>query len=173
MTRKHLFLAALLFLIFASCKKSGISFTISNQTTFRVESTSPLSLPFEVATPDVTTNSSKEFENNRTSSGLIKEVNLEELKLTITNPSGKTFSFIKSIQLFISTNNSDEIELATLDNITSAAQTISLAPSQQNLDKYIKASSYKIRTKLVTKETLTQAIDIRADLKFRIKASLL
>ena len=173
MTRKHLFLTALLFLIFASCKKSGISFTISNQTTFRVESTSPLSLPFEVATPDVTTNSSKEFENNRTSSGLIKEVNLEELKLTITNPSGKTFSFIKSIQLFISTNNSDEIELATLDNITSAAQTISLAPSQQNLDKYIKASSYKIRTKLVTKETLTQAIDIRADLKFRIKASLL
>lgn len=170
---KYSFLATCLVLLLFGCKKGGISFTISNQTNFRVESTSPLSLPFEIATPDVTTNSSKEFENNHTSSSLIKEVKLEQLQLTITNPTNKTFSFLKNIQIFISTGNNDEIELASLDNISSTLQTITLNTTQQNLDKYVKAGSYKLRTKMIIKETLTQAIDIKADIKFRLTASIL
>lgn len=173
MKTKYFFLAACFILVITSCKKNGVSFTISNQVNFRVENTSPLNLPFEIATPDVTTNSSQEFQNNHTSSNLVKEVKLEELKLTITSPAGKTFSFLKTIKLFISTNGSDEIELATLDNISSTSQTILLNTTQQNLEHYIKASSYKLRTQLVIKETVTQAIDVRTDLKFRITASLL
>jgi hypothetical protein len=173
MKTKYFFLAACFILAITGCKKNGVSFTISNQVNFRVENTSPLNLPFEIATPDVTTNSSQEFQNNHTSSNLVKEVKLEELKLTITSPAGKTFSFLKTIKFFISTNGSDEIELATLDNISSTSQTILLNTTQQNLEHYIKASSYKLRTQLVIKETVTQAIDVRTDLKFRITASLL
>ena len=166
-----LFLAFVLSAIITGCNKAGVSFLISNQADFRIESSSPFNLPFEIGTPDVTTNSSQEFQNNNTSANLIKEVKLEELKLSITSPGGKTFSFLKSVQIFISTTSSDEIELAGLDNIASSASTISLNTSTQNLDKYVKASSYKLRTKVVTKETLTQAVDIRASIKFRIKAS--
>ncbi len=171
MKTKNFFLAFFLLAIFSGCNKAGVNFLISNQADFRVESSSPLNLPFEMGTPDVTTNSSQEFQNNNTASNLIKEVKLEELKLTITSPSGKTFSFLKSVQIFISTNSSDEIELASLDNIATTATSISLTTSTQNLDKYVKASSYKLRTRVVTKETLTQAVDIRAAIKFRIKAS--
>ncbi|MEO6356527.1 MAG: hypothetical protein ABIU77_11300, partial [Ferruginibacter sp.] len=103
MKTKYFFLAACFILVITGCKKNGVSFTISNQVNFRVENTSPLNLPFEIATPDVTTNSSQEFQNNHTSSNLVKEVKLEELKLTITSPAGKTFSFLKTIKLFIST----------------------------------------------------------------------
>lgn len=170
---KILFLAVLLCAFISGCNKAGVNFLISNQADFRIESSSPINLPFEIGTPDVTTNSSQEFQNNKTASNLIKEVKLDELKLTITSPSGKTFSFLKSVQIFISTNNSDEIELASLNNVVSTATSISLTTSTQNLDKYVKASSYKLRTKVVTKETLTQPVDIRAAIKFRIKASLL
>ncbi len=173
MKTKFFFLAILFAVILTSCKKNGINFSLSNQANFRVESTSPINLPFEAATPDVTTNSSQEFQNNSTASNLIKEVKLEELKLSITNPTSKTFSFLKSVQIFISTDGSNEIELASLENISSTAQTISLTASQQNLLQYVKASSYKLRTKVVTKETLTQAVDIRVDIKFKIKAGIL
>ena len=173
MKTKCSFIAVILFVSLIGCKKLGVNFALNHQTTFRVESSSPLNLPFETATPDVTTNSSQQFENNNTAANLIREIKLEELKLTITNPGSKTFSFLKSVQIFISTNGSDEIELASLDNIISTAQTISLNCTTQNLDKYVKASSYKLRTRVVTKETLTQAVDIRTDLKFKVKASVL
>jgi hypothetical protein len=172
--KTKLSIAAILFVVILSgCKKFGVNFAINHQANFRVEVASPLNLPFEVATPDVTTNSSQQFENNNTAANLIKEIKLEELKLTITNPSSKTFSFLKSIHIYISTNSSDEIELASLENISSTAQTISLNCTTQNLDKYVKASSYKLRTSVVTKETLTQAVDFRSDIKFRVKASVL
>jgi hypothetical protein len=173
MKTKYPFIAILFLFLFSGCKKLGVNFAINHQSTFRVESSSPLNLPFEAATPDVTTNSSQQFENNNTAANLIKEIKLEELKLSITNPANKTFSFLKSVQIFISTNNSDEIELASLDNIVSTAQTISLNCTTQNLDKYVKASSYKLRTRVVTKETVTQAVDIRTDLKFKVKAGIL
>lgn len=173
MKTKCAFIVIASILIMTGCKKPGINFFLNHQSTFRVESSSPLNLPFETATPDVTTNSSQQFENNNTTSNLIKEIKLEELKLTITNPSSKTFSFLKSVQIFISTNASDEIEVASLDNIASTAQTLSLICTTQNLDKYVKASSYKLRTRVVTKETLTQGVDIRTDLKFKVRASIL
>lgn len=174
--RMKTYIAAFIgFAIFAitGCKKNGISFVLSNQTNFRVESTSPVSLPFEIATPDVTTNSSQEFQNNHTANNLIKEVTLQSLNLTITNPSTKTFSFLKSIHIYISTDGSDETELAALENISTTSQTISLNPVQANLLKYVKSDHYKLRTQVITKETLTQAIDISVNLKFKIKASLL
>ena len=172
--KTKLFITTFLFIIILSgCKKLGVNFGINHQATFRVDTGSPLNLPFEAGTPDVTTNSSQQFDNNNTAANLIKEIKLEELKLTITSPSNKTFSFLKSIHIFISTNSSDEIELASLDNIASTAQNITLNPTTQDLSKYVKASSYKLRTSVVTKETLTQAIDVRTDIKFKVRASVL
>ena len=126
-----------------------------------------------MSTPEVTTNSSQQFDNNNTAASLIKEIKLEELKLTVTNPGNKTFSFLKSIHIYISTNSSDEIELASLDNIASTSQSITLNATTQDLSKYVKASSYKLRTTVVTKETLTQPIDVRSDIKFKVKAGVL
>ncbi len=163
----------LLLIAFTGCKKLSVNFAINNQTNFRVESSSPINLPFEMGTPDVTTNSSQQFGNNNTAANLIKEIKLEELKLSITNPSTKTFSFLKSIEIYISTNSNDEILLASLSNISSTAQSINLTTTTQDLSSYVKASSYKLRTSAVTKETVTQAIDIRADIKFKVKAGLL
>ena len=172
--KAKLFITASLFIsLLTGCKKLGINFAINHQATFRVDTGSPLNLPFEAGTPNVTTNSSQQFENNNTAANLIKEIKLEELKLTITSPSSKTFSFLKSIHIYISTNSSDEIELASLDNIVSTAQTITLNAGTQDLSKYVKASSYKLRTSVVTKETLTQPIDIRSDIKFKVRASVL
>jgi hypothetical protein len=165
-----LFLASLLFL---ACGKKGISFNMNHQANFRVETTAPLNLPFEIGTPDVTTNSSQEFKNNNTAPNLIKEVKLESLNLTITAPSGKTFSFLKSVEIFISTNSNNEIKLASAENISSTSSVLTLTASDANLIEYIKAEKYKLRSRIVTKETVTQTIDLRSDARFKITAKIL
>lgn len=147
-----------------------LSFNITNSTSFKIQSTSPINLPSEISTPDVTTNSSAEFENNKTKASLVKDVKIRSLKLTITDPSDKTFTFLKSVHLYISTSNSDEIELAYQDNINSTSNMIDLICTDARLDQYIKADKYKIRTQVTLKETLTKDVTIKADMKFKVTA---
>lgn len=159
-----------LFLFSCSVVDKLLTFTISNQTSFKIATGFPLNLATEIITPDVTTNSSSEFKNNNTKADLVKDVKLKELKLTITDPSDKTFTFLKSIRLYISTDANDEIELAYSDQINSTSNTIDLTCTSEKLDKYIKASSYKIRTKAVIKETITKDVTVKSDMKFKVTA---
>ena len=154
-----LFLAGYTLLVFSlSCKKVKdlFSFTITNECNITINSASPVNIPFVVSTPDVTTNSNQQFQNNNTSANLVKDIRLQNLKLTITNPSSQTFAFLKTIHIYISTNASNEIELASMDNITASTTTLELNATQAKLDEYIKASSYNLRTEVVTKQILTQ-----------------
>ena len=147
-----------------------LTFTISNNASIKIKSTSPINLPSEIITPDVTTNSSAEFENNKTKANLVKDVKIRSLKLSISDPSDKTFTFLKSIHLYVSTTNSDEIELAYLDDINTSNNSIDLICTDARLDQYIKADSYKIRTKVTLKETLTKDVTVKADMKFKVTA---
>jgi len=172
MKSKLIALTFLLSLFLTSCDaiEDLLSFTISNETSIKIKSTSPINLPTEVLTPDVTTNSSSEFKNNKTEAGLVKDVKLKSLNLSITNPEGKNFTFLKSIHLYISTTQSDEIELAYLDDINSTTNRIQLLSSNAKLDKYIKSDKYKIRTQVTLKETLTKDVTVKADMKFGVTA---
>lgn len=153
-----------------SCKKL-LTFEISDSTTTTVEADIlPFSLPVELPTPDVTTNSENEFAQNNTNINLVKEIILKELELTITSPSDKTFSFLKSIEIYISADGEEETKLAWKDNIDSNAKSIELETSNSALDKYVKKDKYKLRTKVVTKETLTQDVDIKIDFTFQVTA---
>jgi hypothetical protein len=164
--------ALLLGLLAFSCNAIDdlLTFTISNKADIQIKSGFPINAPFEVPTPDVTTNSSAEFGNNNTKASLVKDVKLRSLNLTIKSPEGKTFSFLKSIHLYISTDGSDEIELAYQDNINSSDKTIELTCTSERLDKYIKADNYKIRTSVTLKETLTQNVSIEAGMRFKVTA---
>lgn len=158
------------FLTSCSTVDDLLSFNISNSTSIKIQSTSPINLPSEIITPDVTTNSSAEFSNNKTKASLVKDVKIKSLQLTITDPSDKTFTFLKSVHLYISTTDSDEIELAYQDNINSTTKSIDLICTDARLDQYIKADKYKIRTKVTLKETLTKDVTVKADMKFRVTA---
>jgi hypothetical protein len=159
-----------LFIVSCSVVDQLLTFTISNQTTFTIPSGLPVGIAVPFVTPDITTNSSAEFENNNTKANLVKDVRLKELTVTITDPANKNFSFLKSIHLYISTDANDEIELAYKDDINSTSNTLTLTPTAEKLDKYIKAPSFKLRTEAVIKESITQNITVKADMKFRVTA---
>ena len=172
-TRKITIIAIAILSLFAvSCNEIDklLTFSISDEATFTINGGLAINTPFDAVTPDVVTNSSAEFKNNNTDVNLVKDVTLEEIKLTITNPADKTFSILKSVHLYISTTGDDEIELAFFDNINTTSNTINLTCTSEKLDKYIKASSYKIRTSVTTKETFEQDIDVKAYIRFNVTA---
>ena len=172
MKTKIVALLAILSLTIVSCNAVDdmLTFNIAQQSSFTVNSTLPINAPLNVATPDVTTNSSEDFKNNNTKADLVKDVKLTALKLTITDPSTQDFSFLKSVHVFIATDNDPEIELAFLDDINSSANTLNLTCSGQKLDNYIKASSFKLRTAVTTKKVTTQDVSIKADMNFKVTA---
>jgi hypothetical protein len=163
-------LAASLLFIACSAIDDLLSFTISNETSIQIKSNTLINFPTDVVMPDVTTNSSAEFKNNRTDANLVKDVKLKSLIIDVTAPEGKTFSFLKSIHVYVSTTDTNEIEIAYQDNINSAARSIDLICTNEKLDQYIKADSYKIRTKVTLKETISQDVTLKAAMKFRVTA---
>lgn len=172
MNSKKVMAACLAAMLLSACNdvEKLLTFRISDSTSIQIQSTSPLNLPVEIPTPAVTSNSQQQYQNNNTSKELVKDVKLEELKLTITDPPSKTFSFLKSIHIYISSTSSNEILLASLDNIASTSNTVTLVPTKEKLDVYAKASSYNLRTEVETDETLTQSVDVQVDLKFVVTA---
>jgi hypothetical protein len=175
-SKKLLFIpavAAILFSVF-SCKKIEdlLKFNINVENNFTVPAAGPLSVPFDILTPQVTTNSTQQFQNNNSDINKVKDIKLKKVDLTIINPPGKTFSFLESVHIYISTDATDEIELAYLDNVSTTANFISLNTTSVSLDKYVKAPSYKLRTKIVTKQTLTQDVEIKNLCQFQVTANL-
>ena len=158
--------------ILGSCNEVGdlLTFHFNDRTTLVVESASPLNLPLEIPTPTVTSNSQQQYQNNNTHASLVRDVKLEELNLTLMSPDGKTFSFLREIRIFISAEGENEIQLASLENISSTTNILSLIPSTQKLDAYAKSSTYSLRTEVMTDETLVQDVEIQVDLKFRVTA---
>ncbi len=155
-----------------SCDKIDelLTFTISNQTEIVVKTGIPVALPFEIPIPDVSTGSEEQMSNNNTSKDLIKDVLLTSFNMKVKDPADKTFSFLKSIHIYISTDSSDEIELAYKDNIDASKSSIDLTTTEAKLDKYIKADKYKLRTEVTIRETVTKDITIEINMDYKITA---
>ena len=163
-----------LLIFFIACKKIEqlLTFYISNETSVTIPSTTPINLPVDVGTPDVSSNSSQEFKNNNANMNLVKDIKLNNLTMTITDPQNQTFGFLKSIHLYISTDSTNEIELAYLDSIPVTATSISLLTTQSALDSYVKSATYKLRTQAVCRQLLTQNSTVDIKLKFKVTANL-
>jgi hypothetical protein len=159
----------------ASCKKVDdlLTFTISNEDSLTIPATSPLNLPFSFLTPNNTTNSSEAFTNNNTDANHVKNIYLKSLQLTITSPANQNFNFLQSVNIYISTNSSNEILLASLSTVPQNVTTIALVPTQAALDTYVKASSYNLRTEVTTDQNLSQDVNIVADSRFQVTAKVL
>ena len=172
--KKALLLVPLaLLLVFTGCKKIQelLTFYIDNTENIRIPA-SPL-LPSLVAlTPlTVTTRSEDTFKNNNTRADLVKDVTLNKLNLTITDPSGQNFDFLQRIEIYISTNANDQIRLAYLDQVPRGVSSIDLVSSNAKLDAYLKASSYTLTTKVQTNQALSREVTIRSNSQFKVTAA--
>ena len=70
-------------------------------------------LPFEIVTPETTTNTKEDYKNEGTTSKLIDRVTLKDLSLIVKSPSSGNFDFLKSIEIYLASPNHEEILVAS------------------------------------------------------------
>ncbi len=171
---KYLYaILALSTIVFSSCNKDGIGikFNMDYNTSFTIQAGSGLNLPFDFFTPDISSNSEAEFEANDTRKDKIKEIKLESLRLSITSPDNQNFDFLKDIYLYINADGLEEQRYAFIENISNGVSSISLNADGIDLAEYIKKDKFSLRVKAVQDKSMTNDIDISADMVFAVKAN--
>ena len=163
---------AVLSLVVISCDKVDelLTFTFNNETNFTIENQTETDVPFNIPTPDITTNSSQEFKNNNTASDLVKEINLNQMTLTIESPDDFTFSFLKSLRIYISTDDQDETEIAYKDDIPEDATSIEMETYDKDLSPYVKGDTYDLRFEAVIRKVITQDVTFKAEMEYKVRA---
>lgn len=164
----------------ASCQKilDLLTFQINDSSSFQLPATGPLpgGVTGPVITLPVTVNStaSSTFQNNNTAADYVQDVTLDRLALTITDPAGQNFDFVKSINISIASDaaGTNKVPLASLSPVPTGQTTINLTPSGQKLDLYLKSGTYTLFTTVeMTQLGLSRATTVRADSRFNVKAN--
>jgi len=158
----------------SACKKvieDLLTFNIDYSSSFTVPSTVGVNTPFNVPTPPVQTNASQKFQNNGTSKDKVKNIILKKLTLNITAPAQANFKMFKSIKLYISASGQPKKLLAESGEISTAAgKTITLTPTPDNLDSYIKQDEFEVEAEVIMREVPLYEISFRADMTFQVTA---
>lgn len=169
--KKLIFFLPLFLLCLFSCKKVNelLTFEINNSSNIKIPATGLINAPVISPVP-ATVSAQESFKNNNTSASLVKDVSLNKLTLTITDPAATNFDFLKTIKIYIGTDNSDKVLLASLDNVPTGVSVIDLVPGTAKLDKYIKAESYTLYTDVTLRSSVAKELTVRADSKFKVTA---
>jgi hypothetical protein len=156
-------------LLLTGCKKLG-TFTITGSTEFTV----PALTPIGVFSVPVQTSSQSSFQAQGTDAKHLKEVHLEKISLTITDPPSGNFNFLDKVHIYISASGVAEQEVAFLDPIPqNGSVTIDLNTTGIELVEYIKQETYNLRISTTTNQIINQDVTMKADMTFRVKAKLL
>ena len=170
---KKLFLLAplVLFLAFVGCKK------VDQILTFMVDVSQSVTIPgyfigAQLPTPVVVkTDSETSFRNNKTTRDKVKEVYLDKMVLTITNPSDSTFNFLSKLKVYINTpNKANKILLAQINSVPRNVKSISLEPTTAKLDEYLKSDTYELTVDATLSGFNSAKFTVRADSRFKVTA---
>ncbi len=172
--KRILFIAgAVLLLLTTGCLFKKYTFYFNDTINTTIPATASF-LPFDLPIPTVTTTIDQELNNEGIDTKLIQEVYLQNLTVTITNPSTDNFSFLDAVYIYIIDENTNkEQEVAYLENIDATSQQIQLKPVDANLVDFIRTGKYKLRIKVKIKKVLNHDVDIRVDLGFKVIVKVL
>lgn len=159
----------------SSCEKLAdlLSFKVNDSTNFTIPATGPL-LGTVLTLPGVTVSStsSSTYAGNNTTADYVQDVTLDKLTLTTTDPATQTFDFLKSVSIYIASDatGTNKVLLASLNPVPTGQTTISLTPSGNKLDLYLRGGSYTLFTSAELAKALPQDTKVRADSQFNVKA---
>ncbi|MFV1448780.1 hypothetical protein VBZ51_06520 [Maribacter sp. HS] len=165
-----------LFAIFSSCDKLDelTKFDMEYSQSATIPSSAGIDLPFDVFTPEMETNSESTFEVNDTRKDLIEEIKLTELELVVISPDTADFSFLNSIEVYISADDLEEIRIAYLEEVPEdAGNVITLDTSDADLKEYIKKDQFSLRLNTVTDELMSTDHELEVNSTFFVDAKIL
>lgn len=176
MKKLPLILIALASFMFYQCEilDQFTQFDIPYETQITIPGTPSTDLPLDIPTPNIETNIGDIFANQNTNADLIEEVSLKEMTLNITMPDSQTFEFLKSIEIFISSDSLPEQRIAFLDSIPAdVGQELTLEATGVNLKEYLLGANYTLRISAPLNSLVAEDTDVKISLIFFVDAKIL
>ena len=175
MFKKYISFICLL-VLFTACDKIDelTKFDMEYSQRATIPSSTGINLPFDVFTPEMETNSESTFAVNDTRKDLIEEIKLTDLELVIISPEEADFSFLNSIEVYISADGLEEILIANLDEVPEdAGNVITLDTSDTDLKEYIKKDEFSLRLNTVTDALMSTDHELEVNSTFFVDAKIL
>lgn len=173
MRKIGLLLLGLLFVVVACRKKDlGISFRMNFKDELIIHSSVGVNLPVTIQSPPTTTNSQATFSGENTSAERVSSINLEEMTLTLTQPSSGDFSFLESIYILLSSEGLADDTIAWLNPVTGNSDQLQLNTTSSNLKPYLIKEEYQLKAITKTDELISQEHRILIESSFRVEAEL-
>lgn len=172
--RNILLILTILFTI-SSCDKVDelTKFDLEYKSKVVVPGATGINLPFNMLTPDMETNSESQFEVNDTRKDLIEEIKLTKLQMVITSPTDADFSFLNSVEVYISAEGLDEIKIAEKEVDKTAGSILDVDVLDIDLKEYIKKDKFNLRLNTVTDEVINEDHEIDVNSTFFVDARIL
>ncbi|MBT9188204.1 hypothetical protein [Zobellia russellii] len=164
------------FATLTSCDKLDelTKFDLDYNSQVTIPSSAGIDLPFDMFTPDMETNSDSQFEVNDTRKDLIEEIKLTKLELEITSPDDSDFSFLESIEIYISAEGLDEIMIASKEEVDeNIGDVLDVDVIDVDLKEYIKKDKFNLRLNTVTDELISMDHEIDVNSTFFVDAKIL
>ena len=161
---------------FVACDKIDelTHFKLEYQKTVTIPSSAVVDLPFNVQSPEIESNAETEFESNHTRKDLVEKIELTKMELRIKSPEDGNFNFLNSIEVYIYSEQHEEVKIAYLEDIPAdGRQKLKLNTVRKNLMKYIKEDHFKLRLATRTDEVITRNHEILVDTEFFVDAKIL
>jgi hypothetical protein len=192
--KKMSFLFLLVLFVFAGCKKEVddveaklFSFDITHEKPFSMPKADvdsawawqqkfpTFSFPLQVS--GVSSSSEASFQQNNTTTSLVKNIILQELILTVPAGSADDFTFLQKMDVYIAMKDGSEPLLMAYNRDIKATngqklEKLVFQPAGNTLDKYVKSGEYSLilrDTRL--RRTITANMDVMAKLTFTVTAS--
>ncbi|MBT2162687.1 hypothetical protein [Zobellia barbeyronii] len=159
-----------------SCDKLDelTKFNLDYKSQVTIPASAVIDLPFDMFTPDMETNSDSQFEVNDTRKDLIEEIKLTKLQLEITSPDDSDFSFLESLEVYISADGLDEIMIASKEVVDeNVGDVLDVDVLDVDLKEYIKKDNFNLRMNTVTDELISTDHEIDVNTTFFVDAKIL
>jgi len=172
-----LLLTSVLMMGLGSCQKTKDQ--INELTEFDIDYTSSMTIPstsfttvtapVEITTPNIATNTSTKFAENKTTQDLVSEIKMTKFNISTT---GANLDFLKSVSIYIKTAGQPDQLVASKSNIPAGATSISADLQDVNIKNYLFAENMQFRVSFLFQTgsagnqnlTLSETVHVKATL---------
>lgn len=174
--KRILAIVALSALVLSACEKADklTQFIVTDRTELKIEAGAATLSPYDVYTPPIYSDASRELTANNSKAEMLQSVTLQEFRMVITQPFGGSWAFLKDIEVFIDADQLPEKRIAFEANVTDQINAILLLKSDKaELTDYIKKGTYIIKTRITTDKVLANDIDVSITTKYAVDAKIM
>jgi len=174
--QKLITITMVLALSLAACEQVDklTQFEMDYTTSFTIPGTIGMDVPFDLRTPEIQTNTEEQFSGQDTREGLVEEIVLREMDLSIQSPSDGDFSFLNGLTIFLSAEGMEEVKVAWKDSIPEdPGSTLELETASADLKEYLFKDQFQLRIQSRTDEIIDQDHEVQVESIFFVDAEIL